>query len=651
MKRLLTRITATVYVSFLIMNVTGCFEENHPGTYYTFTGETVSDYLSSREDYFSSFIDVLKRAKLWGEMRTYGEYTCLAPTNEAIDIFLAGKHLSSVSELTDKECDTIARTHLMANAFYLADVIEGALPYPNMLDRYLIYTCDSTLDENGEKKVVYKINRVTTILEKDDTLQNGVMHVVDRVIQPSNSLLPDVMKEDSTISLFYEALIATGLSDSLSRHMDLNYIEPGEDSCTTGYFRGNTTSGEREYKIWPAKRYFKYTAFVETNEVFRANGINSLDDLAVYAKQIYDESYPNDAYLYDDDYTNRKNPLNRFISYHLLPYGLNYNDMNITEPKIVSNCSKPSEIDMEDFYETLAPHTIIRISTPHYQGNTHPFINRKGAPKSVQVRGARVLSTTEGYMDQTALNGQYHYIDDIISYSRETRENTLNTRIRIACGTLSPDFVNSGARTLPIGSTRIATCFKAGFLDNFTYKEEVPVVFRNLGGNSYLCYYGNELVLEGIYDVTIKIPPVPVGATYEVRLTYYAESGRGVSQIYLNDSPCGIPLDLRLTGNDPKVGWKSDSELGDEETIKAYDHAMHNRGLMKGIDSYELNVTHRDSEHMLRKILVTEYLEPEKDYYLRIRQLLDNDKTTFQMENLEIVPKSVFQGEIPEDRH
>ena len=151
--------------------------------------------------------------------------------------------------------------------------------------------------------------------------------------------------------------------------------------------------------------------------------------------------------------------------------------------------------------------------------------------------------------------------------------------------------------------------------------------------------------------MSIKLPSVPVGATYEVRLTYYAEDGRGVSQIYLNDSPCGIPLDLRLTGSNPKVGWKSDTELGDEETIEAYDHAMHNRGLMKGIDSYQLNVTHRESEHMLRKILVTEYMEPEKDYYLRIRQLLDNDKTTFQMENIEIVPKSVFSGLVPEDRH
>ena len=650
MKKFFARFSAAVCFSLAAVSLTGCLKEDHPGTYYTFTGETIADYLSNRESYFSSFIEVLKRAGVWGEMRTYGEYTCLAPTNEAMDIYLEEKHLSSVSELTAKECDTIAKTHIIGNEFYLSELVEGALPFPNMLDRYLIYTCDSIRDDEGKLSVVYRINRSATILERDDTLQNGAMHIVDRVIQPSNSFLPDVMKEDPTISIFYQALIATGLNDSLVKHVDPNYIEPGGDSCTTGYFREVTSSGERENKLWPAKRYFKFTAFVETDEVFKAHGINNLEDLAAYAKQIYDESYPTDASMYDDDYTNRKNPLNRFISYHLLPYNLNYNDMNITDATIVANCIKPSEIDMEEFFETLAPHSIMRISTPHYQGNSSPFLNRKGSAKAVQVRGAKVMAPSDGFMDQTALNGQYHYIDDIISYSKDTRENTLNTRIRISSGTLSPDLVNSGARTRPVTSTRIATCFKAGFMENFTYKEEVPVVFRNLGG-TYNCYYGGELVMEGIYDVTMKLPPVPTGATYEIRLSYYAEAGRGVSQIYMNDSPCGIPLDLRLTGDDPKVGWISDSELGDEETIEAYDHAMHNRGIMKGIDSYKGYDVQRDRVNMLRKILVTEYLEPERDYYLRIRQVLDNDKTTFQMDNLEIVPKSVFQGLVPEDRH
>lgn len=655
-KNIGSRIRVAIALLATVFSLQSCLDDYTPGNYYTFTGETIADFLSNREESFSSFIEVLKRADLWGEMRTYGEYTCLAPTNDAFDIFLAEKNISSISELTDKECDTIAKTHIIGYAFYFTDIYEGALPFPNRLDRYLVYTLDTLPEservdsEGNTRNYAYRINRYATLLERDDTVQNGVMHIVDRVIQPSNSFLPDIIKQDSTISIFYQALVLTGLADSIVRHMDETYVEPGEDSCTVGYFREVTSSGEKENKIWPERRYFRYTAFIEPDYVYQANDIFNVNDLAKYAKQIYDESYPEDANLYDDDYTNRRNPLNRFISYHLLRYALNYNDMNFTDPQIVENCILPAEIDMEEFYETIAPHTIMRISTPHFKSDGSPFINRKGPAKAVVVRGARVMAPTEGKLDQTALNGQYHYIDDIISYSKDTRENTLNTRIRISSGTLSPDFVNSGARTRPVTNTRYASCFKAGYLENFTFSENAPVVFRNLAG-TYNCYYGGEVVMEGIYDVTMKLPPVPTASTYEIRLSFYAEEHRGVSQIYLNDKPCGIPLDLRLTGDDPRVGWKNDSEFANEAELQNYDHAMHNRGLMKGIDSYKGWDVQRENLHILRPILATEYLEPEKDYYLRIRQVLDNDKTTFQADAFEIVPKSIYNGIVPEDRH
>ena len=45
-------------------------------------------------------------------LATYGHYTCFAPSNDAVDAFLKSRGFSSVSQLTDADCDTIARTHL-----------------------------------------------------------------------------------------------------------------------------------------------------------------------------------------------------------------------------------------------------------------------------------------------------------------------------------------------------------------------------------------------------------------------------------------------------------------------------------------------------------------------------------------------------------
>ena len=77
-----------VAVAPMLMTIS-CWDEVHPGTYYTFTGKTVATYLEQDTvDSFKSFITVLKRAGVWGELETYGTFTCFAPTDEAFDNYL-----------------------------------------------------------------------------------------------------------------------------------------------------------------------------------------------------------------------------------------------------------------------------------------------------------------------------------------------------------------------------------------------------------------------------------------------------------------------------------------------------------------------------------------------------------------------------------
>ena len=78
----------------VVLGVTGCSEDIDESNRYTFTGETVVDYLENRSDIYSSFIYILDKATVGkgGNVRhllsTYGTYTCFAPTNEAIERFL-----------------------------------------------------------------------------------------------------------------------------------------------------------------------------------------------------------------------------------------------------------------------------------------------------------------------------------------------------------------------------------------------------------------------------------------------------------------------------------------------------------------------------------------------------------------------------------
>ena len=50
-----------------------CREEIDESNRYTFTGETIADYLLHRSEEYSHMITLLKRANLFGLLATYGQ--------------------------------------------------------------------------------------------------------------------------------------------------------------------------------------------------------------------------------------------------------------------------------------------------------------------------------------------------------------------------------------------------------------------------------------------------------------------------------------------------------------------------------------------------------------------------------------------------
>lgn len=611
--------------------------------YYAATKVTAAGYLEENTEMFSDFIDILKRTPYYSLLSTYGEFTLFAPTNDAISRYVQNGGYASVDAIPTTTCDTLARTHIIKKgAFFTTDISEGALPELNMNDAYIVLSSDSDVYNNNA--LVYYINKNARMIEYDDSVTNGVVHVLNNVITPANMLLADKIAEDTTLTLFSEALQLTGMADSLVNYLDYTY-SCSEDSVHTGVMV-RCTSGSALYtrSYWPEKRYFKYTAFVEPDEVYHKYGIYTIDDLAAYAKQIYDETYPDDAGLYDDDFTHRKNPLNRFVSYHLLPRIGQYNSW-VQSGDLREHCWYTSISDPEEFYETMCPGTIMRFAGP----SAGLFINRKGLQNNARVRGVKVLSPSEsGSTDQNALNGVYHYLDDILAYTTQVRDEVLNCRIRIDATTLSPDFMNCNGRGRY--GEDILTGFKNGYISNWRVSDETYVgVHSDVGyWNSYCA---NAVCISGVFDVAFKLPPVPSG-TYEIRLGYTVGDERGVVQVYLNNEPCGIPVDLRVYGGDPTIGWVEDTDDTEENT--ANDKAMHNRGYMKGMDSYrswDAAGPLRNNNWNLRRVLTTHYLDPNEEYYLRFRQVLDDPQRYWSFDYIEICPKSIYGSPEGEDTH
>lgn len=695
-KNIIKQIFKGALLCVACLGINSCTEDIDQSNRYTFTGETIADYLENRPEIYSNFLVILNQADMLGLLSSYGTYTCLAPTNEAIEKFLVEKdsiywanvaaleageitqkdfvetgiHSPRLEDLTDSMAVDIARTHLIELGYLTTDIGGDIIPTMNMNDRYLSLMW--TVDSNGATQAV--INNSSVIVIKDSEAENGVIQTLDAVLSPSTSLLPDLIKSQDYFSIFSEALLLTGMDDSLRLYKDESYDMAGK---TSDSFDIPVT----RQCPYPKTAYFKYSAFVETNEVFAQAGIYDIDDLIEYANKWYGSDYYDVVDL--DNYTSRDNPLNRFISYHLIDRQL-FNATGtggfIMQGFTCSYSGFNSEINLRagfdryDYFATMLPHTLVKVTKP--LSNT--LLKNDLVLNYAQDAGSRLYNTElanninvivlpestvtategmEGYT-QSALNGIIHCIDRILIYNEdEMAGNVLNERMRWDFSSLFSELTNNGIRWSQKTSTEQEYRIPDGYCKNITINSTDCHIYYlcPTGGSTdgWTNYQGDEFIASKQYDFTYKLPPVPAG-NYEIRFGYNRNSNRGVAQFYVDGKVTGIPVDLRTnTYTTNLVGWVADPT--DEADIIELDKAMRNRGYMKAPDNYcpTSGFPARRSSSALRKIVTTLYLG-EGDHFIRFKNVLEGDDggSQFMHDYLEIVPKGVISDPSnPEDRH
>ena len=676
--------------SALQVGMVSCNDDPGVENYYTATREYASDYLK-RQDKFSDYVQILQRAtgergdlRLVDLLGTYGSYTIFAPTNDAVKKYLNGRGMTSINQLSKEDCDTIALNSIIERAYFTTDYSSGQYPKSNMLEHIMSVKSVQEWDDVKKDSVLSMyINQTALMTHADDSVSNGVVHTMSSVVNTSNDLLGTIIEKDSACSIYYDALKATGMLDSLEAYIDDTYGFATErdriDSCTwTNDALCVFTAQEYDNVAYPEKRYFNFTVFICPDSVLiEKYGIRNVDDLEKKAIELYQPVYPEDAGV--DLKTDRRNYLNRFISYHMLNrYGSYYSLSPFDGDRNQYNFNR-RKWDMADWYETMMPHSIAKFSFPSGSASGL-YINRRGVQsrsdeRGVFVRGAKVTDPNKVKVDQTAINGIYHYIDDIIAYDQNTQEVVLNERMRIDCSTLSPDFMTklsdgetarghftrSGHDNGRYGdsyqgasaATNVNTCigFKAGYVRNFSYTNLTHMHVR-MKVLDFWSYEGDEVTVKGQFDLTVKLPPVPKG-TYEVRMfTCTGFSSRGIMQAYIDGIPQGIPFDMRPSGTE-LFGYQTDSDLGDEDAIVAFDKSIHNLGWMRGPKAYEFGArtsytsgtSLRDIPTAVRKVLGTFYTDGKSDHYLRLQQKMESGDNEMNFDFIELCPSSVYNNE------
>lgn len=668
------------------LGLVSCSDEPDTSNYYTFKGEMMSDYINNRPEY-SDFAYIIKQAGLMDVLSAYGHYTCFLPSNTVMDTYLKKHGLSSVEQLTKGQCDTIARSHLVNNMYATIDMNDGTLNTENLNKRFIQITHGLDKDSN----TVVELNRMAYIYNatKDDSVQNGIVQPISAVLENSNSSIADILTANDKISMFVEALKATGLQDSLYKVKDTSY-----DPDKYGYYT-YTSDFWHEIACPPADKKYGYTVFVEKDSLLKAKlsayGISTangnLQALYDLACKLYDPVYGTDAdYQADkgmDKITKRMNPLNMFIAYHILTRDvIGWNKLTPLEyswTKPTANTAIGIKVDLmdpTDWYETMLPHTMMKLDQATIGGKTKQgsdygqrFINRRQDSYSRYkdndlIRGAKVLPTVEDQYTQDAPNGRYFYIDDIIAFDETTQMKVFNDRIRMDFSTIFPQVMTENIRLNgdPAKDDNSAKAdqtfangknywFPTGYLDHVTMRGGY-LVYRRPHRN-FWSYEGDEWNLFGDYDISFRLPPVPYEGEYQIRLGFCALKTRGVAQVYFDNRPQGIPLDMRkflddetILGSKFTTDW---AKLSSEE--KAEDQKMlRNLGRYRGAyggyhtDGNAINeFVNNPRTH--RIVLCTVHIDPKSDHYLRIRctstsKLGNNNE--FMLDYLEIVPKSIY---------
>lgn len=665
--------------------LTSCSDEPDSEYFYTFTGEMMSEYLKSRPQY-SEFTEIVERAGLMDLLATYGHYTCFAPSNEAVDKFLQGRGLSSVSQLSDADCDTIARTHLVSYMYTTYDMIGHKLPTVNMLNRYL--ATEPGFDNDSNAVIVLEGLAKIKFDLKDDSVENGIMQPIDMVIEKSNSYITDLMRENPKISTFYSALVATGVINDVMLVEDENYNPKDYEPYYAA--SGDYETNKKKYEAPDTKKY-GYTFFIEPDELLESKyGIQKGDLHALYdlACSIYDEVYPKDVSAPGHSFenlTDSVNPLRRFIQYHILnKIAAGVDDLTPQEIPNKANFEGAIGIDETrvnpcDWHYTLLPHRMLKVdkvTVSKYLGGSkrgQRYINRRNDAK-FKFLGQRIEPNDDEYKHD-GINGHYFYVDDIVAFSKDVQDKIHNQRIRMDFNTVFPEFITNGLRILgdpwqsDSGEEKYGRMWKfpEGYLDGVTFSNCIftwrrPVAMYNI-------YMWDEFALKGNYDFTFRLPPVPFDGEWQIRLGFTAQDSRGVAQIYIDGVPQGIPLDMTQRMNSEfYIGDDFISSIDDYDALSAEEKAEYIKSMKNlGVYTYPRSMYCDNGgsgnrgwdlvyDIGMRKIISQSFIDCNQDHYMRIRVASDGKQgndNEFALDFLELVPKSVYgadgDGEMEDD--
>lgn len=572
---------------------------------YTFTGETVASFCKNTPQ-LSMFYDMMEACGAVRLMSIYGHYTCFPPTNQAIETYLA-EHGMTWEEMPREVMQKIVYSCTIRNEmqeFGTTDFVEGSLSSPSLADRFIIISFRN--NELGQREIL--VNKTSVIESPDNEVHNGVVHVVDRVIEPSEENFLQVLSAHGSFDIWARIYEASGLDAGMNALYDESYV-PMEGSAFE-------------------KCKLGWTMFCEPDSVLLAEGLRLSGDTLVAVETFARRWYGNEEL---GNYRHESNPLNKFVAYHILNRQMSTSSFIYTGFTTAASYKTKSY----EYYETMLRHRLMEIKA----GN---LINTQ--------KDGRSVTLDEASSNIDVANGFIHSLENLLVYDEEIMvSDVLHKRIRFDFYSIPPQLTNNNIRWQLLGST--GTTVSSDFCgEYFWYNTGSTLTLW--ASDDWTNYQADEMLISGpMYDFKLRMLPVPPG-NYEIRLGYRAEAWRGIAQLFIDGQIAGIPVDLTIgyngAQNDPRIGYVHDEDTRDNGVEN--DKIMRNHGYMKAPNSIytgqEGGKTLRDMSACLRIIIGQYSFDEYGPHEFRAKNMDDKGGgREFHADYLEYIPVDMLRDE------
>ncbi len=274
-----TRLYIKILIS--IVALTMSCEEDKDLYKKKFTDESsllITEYLAGNEN-TEMMVELLEASGKDALLNTYGNYTVFAPTDSAFSMYLSSIGKSKISDLDESEVNALIDFHVILNLIDIKTKVTGVLGGADTTISGIRHFID--LSQGFGSIRINKNALITSIVETS----NGIVYVMDNVLEPHPNNIYDYLESSGEYTIFTAAIDAVGIKDTLQK---VEYPFPYSDIDGLVF---------RPY----------YTLFVEPDDLFKANGINSVDDLK---NSVWNSN--------DSEATNADEALRDFVNYHLI---------------------------------------------------------------------------------------------------------------------------------------------------------------------------------------------------------------------------------------------------------------------------------------------------------------------------------------------